>query len=214
MRAYWLRLNPIFKTLRPSLIWEGPKNNYPEHKKSVYLSFDDGPTPKVTEWVLDLLKEEKIFATFFLIGKNIAENPEIYDRILAEGHQIGNHTENHLKGSEYSTKEYLKNIEQCQKRLNRPEHMLFRPPYGRIKAKQVRALIKQGYSIIMWSILSGDWDQNNSPEQCRDYVIKYSRDGSIIVFHDSIKAEKNLRHSLPEVIQVLKSKGFAFKKLF
>lgn len=162
----------------------------------IYLTFDDGPTPGVTNWVLDILKIHNAKATFFCIGKNVAAHPELYQRILDEGHAVGNHSYDHLNGWETKDEEYLGNIEQCAKLVNSE---LFRPPYGKISRSQSKKL-RDRYKLIMWDVLAGDFDLSISPEQCFKNVINNISKGSIIVLHDSVKAEKNLRYVLPNLL--------------
>tara|TARA_R110001592_G_scaffold166877_1_gene402136 strand:+ start:50 stop:667 length:618 start_codon:yes stop_codon:yes gene_type:complete len=185
----------------PSLVWDIPNNT-----KTIYLTFDDGPTPEITTWVLETLKKHKIKATFFVVGENVKKHPEIYQQLINEGHAIGNHTYNHLNGWKTKSSDYLQNIEKCAELV---DSNLFRPPYGRIKNTQIRKL-KQHYKIIMWDVLSGDFDFKTSPEQCADNVIENVKPGSIIVFHDSAKAEKNLKYALPKALEYLKQQGFTF----
>lgn len=186
----------------PSLVWDKPND-----KNAIYLTFDDGPTPEVTTWVLATLKQYNAKATFFVVGDNVKKHPQIYQQLIAEGHAIGNHTYNHLNGWKTKSSDYLQNIEKCAELV---DSNLFRPPYGRIKNTQIRKL-KQHYKIIMWDVLSGDFDFKTSPEQCTDNVIENVKPGSIIVFHDSVKAEKNLKYALPKALEYLKKQGFVFE---
>jgi len=220
----------------------------PNTEKKVYLTFDDGPTPEVTEWVLSVLKQHNIKATFFCIGDNIRKYPELFQKVILEGHSIGNHTYNHLQGWKTSDKDYLRNIKECEEiisiqysvpriqcsdssswqndknlkaapgsfqecKLNTEYCKLFRPPYGKIRPSQSAQLRKKGYKIIMWDILSADFDLQVSPEKCLDNVVKNTTQGSIIVFHDSKKAFRNLEYALPETIAILKEKGFLFDRI-
>ena len=208
MNFYWVKTNKLIKLIFNNLIWDIPNS-----EKKIYLTFDDGPIPGVTEWVLDLLKEENIKATFFCIGDNIKKHPDIFKRILSEGHQIGNHTFNHLNGWKTNTNEYIENFKLYEAellKLNIENSFLFRPPYGKIKTQQSRIIRKLSYKIIMWDVLSYDFDNSITPERCLENVISNTQQGSIIVFHDSIKSEKNLRFALPKAIKVLKEKGFVF----
>ena len=191
----------ILKKYYSKLIWEIPNAD-----NKIYLTFDDGPIPEITEWVLDILQHYQIKATFFCIGDNVKKHSVIYKRILADGHAVGNHTQNHLKGWKTANQTYFKNIEECADFV---QSTLFRPPYGKVKKSQYSKLIK-GYKIVMWDVLSGDFDVKTSPEQCFNNVIKNTKSGSIIVFHDSIKASKNLKHVLPNAIEFLLEKGFVF----
>lgn len=185
----------------------------PNKENKVYLTFDDGPTPIVTEWVLEVLAKENIKATFFCIGDNIRKNPAIFQKILYSGHTIGNHTYNHLKGWKTSTKKYLENIDKCQSEIlnQHPNYSskIFRPPYGKIKLHQSILLRKKGYKIIMWDVLSKDYNTEISDKKCFENT-KKTVSGSIIVFHDSLKAENKLKNTLPQTIAFLKEKGFTF----
>lgn len=178
-------------------------------EKKVYLTFDDGPIPDITPWVLDTLREHDVKATFFCVGDNIQKHPNIFARIQQEGHRVGNHTYNHVKGWLVDDEQYLQNIAKCQKLTNT---RLFRPPYGRIKQSQIRQL-KDQYKIVMWDVLTGDYDTKISPERCLKYATRYTKNGSIIVFHDSLKASRNLKHALPKTLTFLKEKGFTFETL-
>ena len=209
MKAYWVKTNWIIKKLFSNYIWEIPNN-----EKKIYLTFDDGPTPEITSWVLDQLAQYNAKATFFCIGKNIINHPEIFNKKKKKGHSIGNHTHNHLNGWKTTTEEYLKNSKQCSEISNQFEdNKLFRPPYGKIKTSQAKKLRKQGYKIIMWDVLSADFDQNISKEKCLNNVISNTNSGSIIVFHDSIKAFQNLEYTLPKVLEYLKENNFSFEAI-
>ncbi len=176
---------------------------------TIYLTFDDGPIPELTPWVLDLLKKYKIKATFFCVGENITKYPDLYKRIIDEGHKTGNHTQNHLKGWKTKNKFYFRNVEECNKLVN---SRLFRPPYGRIKLSQFKFL-STNYKIVFWDVLSHDYNINISPETCLDNSIKYTRNGSIIVFHDNLKAERNLKHTLPLYIEHFLKFNYIFSTL-
>lgn len=196
--------------LYPERIWA-----FPHAKETVYLTFDDGPIPEVTPWVLDELKKHNAKATFFCIGENVKKHPEIFGRILSEGHSVGNHTYNHLKGTKTETSEYVENVEKAARQLieygsevpNNSE-LLFRPPYGKITSEQAKILQKKGFKIVMWTLISYDYDATVSEEKCLQNVLQNIQLGSIIVFHDSLKAEKNLRHALPKVLEYLAEKGW------
>ncbi|MDR2222205.1 MAG: polysaccharide deacetylase family protein [Flavobacteriaceae bacterium] len=184
--------------------------------KKIYLTFDDGPIPEVTEWVLDLLKDYNIRATFFCIGDNIRKHPHIFKRILEEGHQIGNHTFNHYNGWKKTNKEYLQNTALCDleiKKHTKKVCKLFRPPYGKIKRAQSKALLQQGKEIIMWTTITKDYDIRISPEKCLDLATSNCKPGAILVFHDSIKASRNMKYALPRTIEVLKEQGYTFDTL-
>ena len=195
----------ILRKLMPRLTWE--INGKPN---AVYLTFDDGPTPDVTPWVLDMLRKHNAKATFFALGRNVDHNPEIFQQILDEGHAVGNHTYSHLKGWGASNKSYFEDIELAQRLMMGSK--LFRPPYGRIKASQVTELMKT-YRIIMWSVLSIDYNRRVPGDRCVKNVMENVKPGSIIVFHDSAKARKNLYHALPIVLEMLKDKVYAMERI-
>jgi peptidoglycan-N-acetylglucosamine deacetylase len=206
MKFYWVKTRWFIRKLFPGYVW-----NIPNKDKTVYLTFDDGPTPEVTEWVLDVLKEYDIKATFFCIGNNIEKHPGIFKKIVEAGHTFGNHTFNHLNGWNTDNTKYFENIEACEKMMEGTGDIkLFRPPYGKIKRSQKKEVRKMGYKIIMWDVLSADFDQSITPEKCLHNVTDNTTDGSIIIFHDSIKANRNMRYALPKAIEYLKEKGFRF----
>ena len=205
-----VKVPKIIKNLFFNQIWD-----IPNKENKIYLTFDDGPTPKITEWVLDILKKENIKATFFCIGNNIKKHPETFKRILNEGHSIGNHTFNHLKGWKTSKKNYIENVDLCENEINELaslSYKIFRPPYGKISLIQSILLRKKGFKIIMWDVLSKDYDQTISPEKCYENT-KATTSGSILVFHDSLKAQKKLEYSVPKAIKFLKEKGFTFETI-
>lgn len=209
--SFWVKTNRWIKWLFPKYVWDIPNDG-----NKVYLTFDDGPTPEITEWVLDQLQQFKAKATFFCIGNNIEKHPDIYKKIIADGHAIGNHTFNHLKGWKTPTPNYIENVKLCESAISLVplvNSYLFRPPYGKIKYAQGKALRKMGYQIIMWDIISMDYDATITPEQCLQNVLQHAKSGSIIVFHDSVKAEKNLRYALPKVLSFLTEKGFDCDKI-
>ncbi len=215
MKPYWIKTNSIIKRLFSNLIWD-----IPNQEKKIYLTFDDGPTPEITEWVLTKLDKYNAKATFFCIGKNIAANPEIFSKIIEKGHSIGNHTYNHLNGWKNSTIEYIKNTQLCENSISNLNseflHLkskIFRPPYGKIKPAQAKKLRQQGYKIIMWDVLSADFDTNISKEKCLDNVLNNTQSGSIIVFHDSAKAFKNLEYVLPRVLEHLAQNNYSFEAI-
>jgi peptidoglycan/xylan/chitin deacetylase (PgdA/CDA1 family) len=206
---YFVKTPWWLKKIYSSYVWD---IDTPE--KIIYLTFDDGPHPVATPFVLDELKKYNAKATFFCIGKNVVEYPEIYKRILAEGHRTGNHTQNHLNGWKSSNDVYLDNIAEA---ANYIDSELFRPPYGRIKksqAKKISSSIRgKEPQIIMWSVLSGDFDIRNSKEQCLKNIVTNVKPGSIIVFHDSEKAFRLLEYTLPKALQIQSEKGYQFEKL-
>lgn len=215
MKAYWVKTNQIIKKLFSNFIWDIPNS-----ENKIYLTFDDGPTPEITQWVLNQLEQYNAKATFFCIGKNIEQHPEIFKKLIENGHAIGNHTFNHLNGWKTISKEYLKNIEACENTISNLNSVIFnlkskifRPPYGKIKASQAKKLRQKGYKIIMWDVLSADFDQSITKEKCLDNVLSNTQSGSIIVFHDSVKAFKNLEYVLPRVLQHLAKNGFCFETI-
>ena len=174
--------------------------------KMIYLTFDDGPVPEVTPLVLDILSVENIKATFFCVGENVTKNTELYAEILKIGHKTGNHTFNHLRGDIASNEEYFDNIKKAAQSI---ESQLFRPPHGRISCRQKRKLQAE-YEIVMWDIITHDYNRSLSPETILKNVKRYTRNGSIIVFHDSIKAKNNVLSVLPQAIEFWKSEGYEF----
>ncbi len=196
--TWWMR------AFYPNFIWR-----LPQDRKGVYLTFDDGPTPEITEWVLDQLEQHQARATFFLIGKNIAAHPEIFQRLRNSPHTLGNHTYNHLNGWKSSREIYIDNFEKCNELL--PSH-LFRPPYGKITKSQAQR-ITQSHKVIMWDIISYDFDSGTSPEKCFQNVVKNVRPGSVIVFHDSVKAWPNLMEALPRTLEYLKREGYGMEAI-
>jgi peptidoglycan-N-acetylglucosamine deacetylase len=222
MKLYWIKTPKLIKSVFSNLTWD-----FKNSEKKIYLTFDDGPTPKITEWVLNILNENNIKATFFCIGANINKHPDIFKKIVLDGHAVGNHTYNHVNGWQTRMEEYIKNTELCQESIiknkliydwkskiddgkKKKESTIFRPPYGKIKRNQAKLLRQLGYKIIMWDVLSADFDQNISVEKCLENATKKVTSGSIIVFHDSLKAYKNLEYALPKAIEILKNKGFSF----
>ena len=183
----------------------------PEGSNKIYLTFDDGPHPSITPFVLDQLKQYGASATFFCVGSNVEKYPEVYKRILIEGHAVGNHTYQHLNGWSTSDKEYIEDITKAAALI---DSRLFRPPYGRISRFQAAQLMdKLQYKIIMWTLLSGDFDPAISPEKCVTNVMKRADDGAIIVFHDSEKANDRMKFALPIVLKELTEKGYVFEKI-
>ncbi|MDR1699285.1 MAG: polysaccharide deacetylase family protein [Prevotellaceae bacterium] len=180
-----------------------------ECEKIVHLTFDDGPIPEVTNWVLDVLRQYNIKATFFCIGDNVRKYPDVYAQILAEGHSVGNHTFGHLRGFWTKSKTYVENVEKAARYI---DSKLFRPPHGIMRMVQKKALEKK-YQIVMSDTISCDYDRDLAPETVLHNVKKHVKNGSIIVFHDSLKAEPNLRYALPKAIEFLLAEGYEFRKL-
>lgn len=204
---YLVKTPRLLKILYSKLIWSADAAD-----RSIYLTFDDGPIPIVTPFVLKILAQYKAKATFFCIGDNVDKHPDVFEQVISAGHAIGNHTYNHLKGWKTDDGEYLKNFMKADEQLRTS---LFRPPYGRIKRSQINLLkkAKPGLKIIMWDVLSGDFDTTLSPEKCLQNVLKYVKPGSIIVFHDSLKAFDRLEYVLPRAMKVWGAKGYSFKSL-
>jgi len=198
---WWLK-----KWVYPAYAW-----GMPAGQKKIYLTFDDGPHPEATPFVLDTLQRFQAKASFFCIGKNVADHPELYKRILLEGHAVGNHTQHHLNGWKTGDADYLASIVEASQYI---DSKLFRPPYGRItrfQAKQVQERL--GLRVVMWSVLSGDFDTRLEPVKCCKNVQKTAVDGSIIVFHDSLKAMPRMTYALPGVLEYFGARGFSFDKL-
>lgn len=178
-------------------------------KKTIYLTFDDGPIPDVTPKVLELLSKYNAKATFFMVGENVKRYPEVYKQVLSQGHAVGNHSFNHIKGFSTSNQDYYNNIAEARKYI---DSQLFRPPHGQITFTQIKEISKN-YKIIMWSVLSGDFDAKISSEKCSKNVINNAKIGSIVVFHDSLKAEKNMFPALENTLEYFSCKGYQFKSL-
>jgi len=194
----------LFQNLLTNYTW-----HIPTTEKVLFLTFDDGPVPEETPWVLDTLRPYGAKATFFCVGDNVRKHPEIFQQILAEGHAVGNHTFNHLNGWKTHTFNYLKNVQRCGQVV---DSLLFRPPYGTLRPAQTRRL-KSRYRIVMWDVLSGDYDPDVTPEQCLQNVLDNVQPGSIILFHDSLKAEPRMRYALPRVLEQLSAEGWRFEKV-
>lgn len=197
---YFIKTPLLIKWLYPSLGW-----NKSRQEKTIYITFDDGPIPELTPWVLEQLAKFNAKATFFCIGDNVRKYPSLLEQVQAAGHRIGNHTNNHLNGWYTPAEKYLQNIKKSAELI--PSN-LFRPPYGRITHTQINKLTS--YQIVMWDVLSGDFDQSISPTTCLHNVLSNTENGSIVVFHDSLKAEKNLRYVLPVALSFWKEKGYEF----
>lgn len=207
MKLYLTKTPRIIQRIFKNYTWRFAVKN-----KVLFLTFDDGPTPEITNWTLDLLKKHKAKATFFCIGKNVIQEPEIYHRIINEGHRVGNHTHNHKNGAKTTIKNYISNFLEAEKNLHNTSK-LFRPPYGKIKKKQALKILNLGYKIIMWDVLSADFDQSISKEKCLKNVLKNTKPGSIIVFHDSIKASEKLKYVLPKVLEYYTEKRYKFSTI-
>ncbi len=201
----------IIQAFFPGFIWRKPAID-----KVIYLTFDDGPIPEVTDFVLAELKKYQAQATFFWVGENIVKHADIAQKVYKAGHRVGNHTFNHLKGWKTSTEEYIKNIAQCEDEINNQiiykQPKLFRPPHGRLSRAQFRK-IRPDYQVIMWDVLTYDFDQKLDPEVCLKKAIKNTKPGSIVVFHDSQKARRNLEYVLPRYLAHFAKFGYRFNSL-
>lgn len=209
MSSYWVKTPRWLKKFYPAeMVWDMPANGEP----TVYLTFDDGPHPTITPWVIDTLRENGASATFFCVGNNVARYPDTYQQILDNGHTTGNHTYNHLNGWKTNNDHYVKNIGQAAHHIN---SRLFRPPYGRIRLSQLRKLKKTNshWTVYMWDILSGDFDKNLTPEQCLENVLTHLAPGSIVVFHDSEKAAERMQYALPRVLEHCRKNQWQMKAL-
>ncbi len=224
MNFRWIKTHRIIKKIFSNYVWD-----IPNAENKVYLTFDDGPTPEITEWTLKLLEKHNAKATFFCIGDNVKKFPDIYQKIISSKHSIGNHTFNHLNGWKTENNIYFENVKQCQNTLeintnnskqfqeletkNSKLETLFRPPYGKIKPSQSKILRKLRYKIIMWDVISYDFDVTISKEECLENVLKNVKSGSIIVFHDSQKAFTNLEYVLPRTLDFLSERGFVCDRI-
>lgn len=194
----------LYRLHYPGAIWRIPSTS----RKCVYLTFDDGPIPEVTPWTLDMLDKYDIKATFFCVGDNVRKYPHIYAELLRRGHRVGNHTFNHMQGWKNKTSTFLQNTQKASELIH---SNLFRPPHGHMSLLQSRKLISAGYKVIMWDVVTRDYSKYQSPEKVFANVKRYTRNGSIIVFHDSLKAETNMKYALPRSIEWLIEQGFAFE---
>lgn len=199
------RVPMLYRALFPGARWRMPT---PEGR-SVYLTFDDGPIPIVTPWVLDTLDHYGVKATFFCVGDNVRKYPDLFAEIIRRGHQVGNHTYHHIKGLGTCTKAYMQDVREAHHLIQSP---YFRPPYGHLRPRQTHELSKS-FELIMWDVLTRDYNPRITPERVLDNVCRFVRNGSIIVFHDSLKAEANLRGALPRSIEWLLSQGYEFRRI-
>ena len=204
---YFHKTPAFFATLFPDALWRVKTT-----KKDIYLTFDDGPIPEATPWVLAQLQKFNAKATFFMVGENIKKYPELYSQVREQGHTIGNHTFNHLQGRKSDDAAYFENVEKTEELLSPYSAKLFRPPHGRLKWSQYNKL-KANYKIVMWDVLSGDFSEGLLPQQCLEKSIRASKPGSIIVFHDSVKAITKLKEVLPKYLDSFTSAGYTFKAL-
>lgn len=199
-----VRLPRFFTALFKNAVWR-----MNEQEQVVYLTFDDGPIPGVTPWVLDLLEKEGIKATFFCVGENVKKYPEVYQQILKAGHSVGNHTFNHFQGIKHTDRHYFRNIELAGSYIDSD---LFRPPHGLMKPSQYNFL-KNRYKVIMWDLISCDYDRSLTPEKVYRNVVDFVRPGSIVTFHDSEKARTNIMEALPKAIKWMKMQGYRFEAI-
>ena len=195
----------LYRLLFPEAIWRIKRKK----RKVVYLTFDDGPIPDITPWVLDLLDTHGIKGTFFLVGDNVRRSPHLFDEIRRRGHSWGNHPMHHLQGMKVPTMRYMRDLTEADQLIGSP---LFRPPHGLLRWSQAAA-IKNHYNIVMYDLVTRDYSKKLTPDRVLENVKRYARNGSIIVFHDSLKAERNLREALPAAIQWLKDQGYEFRTL-
>lgn len=195
----------LYRLLFPEAVWRIKHRR----RKVVYLTFDDGPVPEVTPWVLDMLDKYGIKATFFMVGDNVRKHPELFEEVKRRGHSYGNHTMHHLQGTKESLRTYMRDITEADALI---DSVLFRPPHGLMRWSQAAA-IKHHYNVVMYDLVTRDYSRRQTPRQVLGNVKRYARNGSIIVFHDSIKAEKNLRATLEESIVWLKNQGYEFLTL-
>lgn len=196
--------NVVLRRIYPRAVWRMNKE-----EKNIYLTFDDGPIPHLTDWVLDKLCHFNIKATFFCVGANILRNPSVFERIKKEGHAVANHTMFHTKGFKTTVGDYIREVEECKKLVG---NNLFRPPYGQLRRGQYKALVERGYKIILWDVISYDFE-HISELSCSENVLKNARNGSIVLFHDNLKAEKNMKYALPIFLEHFLEKGYTFKTL-
>lgn len=196
----------LYRLLFPEAIWRVKRRG---SKPVVFLTFDDGPVPEVTPWVLEILKKYGIKATFFMVGDNVRRHPELFEAVRAEGHHYGNHTMHHLQGLKVSSTTYLRDVADANKLIN---STLFRPPHGLLRWGQAH-VIRQHFNLVMYDVVTRDYSSRLNPDEVFDNVRRYARNGSIIVFHDSLKAQRNLREALPRAIEWLLGQGYEFDVL-
>lgn len=221
MKPYFIKTPNLVKIIFNKWVW-----SFSSKEKTIYLTFDDGPTPEITNWTLNQLKKYNAKATFFCIGKNIERHPEIFKKIIAAQHTVGNHTHNHLNGWKTNIQDYFTNFLKADqtisynlKEYSKSENTitqtgkLFRPPYGKISLKQSEKIRNNNYKIIMWDVLSADFDTTITKKECLKNIIENLQNGSIVVFHDSEKASKKLKYVLPKILEYYSDKGYNFKRI-
>lgn len=205
MKLYIVKTPNIIQRLYSDYLWR-----FSSVPKDIYLTFDDGPTEDITSFVLSELKKYNAKATFFCIGKNVTNHPDIYQEILKAGHSVGNHTNNHLNGFKTTNTVYQENIKLAAEQI---DSKLFRPPYGKLKRSQAKQLILLGYKVVMWDVLSADFDKKVSSQKCLENVLKNTTNGSIVVMHDSKKCKEKIKFTLPKVLAHFSKKGYQFKAI-
>lgn len=205
LNSFLSRVPLLYRALFPGARWRIPALE----GQTVYLTFDDGPIPEVTPWVLDVLDRYAVKATFFCVGDNVQKHPDLFDEIVARGHQVGNHTQHHIKALSKSTKGYMKDVLEAHRLIH---SRYFRPPYGHLRLGQIRE-ISHSFELVMWDVLTRDYNSKLSPERVLENVKRYTRNGSIIVFHDSLKAKHNIEYALPKAIEWLLQEGYEFRRL-
>lgn len=203
MGFYLHRYSKIFDIIYPKRTWRKSTDN------TIYLTFDDGPINEITPWILDVLKKEEIKATFFCVGENLRRFPDLKNRLIQEGHVIGNHTNSHENASKVGSDTFLESVLQCENEIGLASKKLFRPPHGRL-SKSLEKVLGKKYKIVMWSTLSGDFDSNLDKESCLIKTQKATKSGSIIVFHDNIRCVEKIKWVLPRYLISMKAKGYKF----
>lgn len=194
----------FLKKIYPGALW-----NFNRSEKNIYLTFDDGPVPGLTDWILEVLEKFNAKATFFCVGANVLKHPDLFNKVKEAGHTVANHTMFHTKGLGTSVEQYLRETEECRALVG---NNLFRPPYGKIKRSQFRELMARGYRVVLWDVISYDYEKIE-PRECAVKVIRNCRPGSIVLFHDNIKAEHNMKYALPLMLKYFSEKGFRFRAI-
>jgi peptidoglycan/xylan/chitin deacetylase (PgdA/CDA1 family) len=191
----------LFRRVYPGAVWR-----MPDAEKKIYLTFDDGPAPGITHEVLSILSKYDVKATFFCVGENVRRHPVLFEQLLTSGHAVGNHTMHHLDGWKHAWFDYMRDVKECSSVFSSE---LFRPPYGHMRRSQFSTLARR-YKVIMWDVLTYDFDKTYAKEHCLELALRYSREGSIVVFHDSEKAKERMLYALPRYVEEMKVRGFTF----